>query len=156
MVFSAVVFQLHWRQSKHNFARCYIHGYTFQGTDCPYRVTTFLSDNTSLISCGYSSLRPFIPDFSSLKQSCLTLESWLLCFHRTDSLALMDVYAMAFESSPKYALITPASSWISFGVPSAIFTPYSKTATLSAVPITTFMSCSMRRNGYACIPHAFD
>ena len=33
----------------------------------------------------------------------------------------------------------------SSGVPSAIFSPWSRTVTRSLIPMTTFMSCSMRR-----------
>ena len=45
---------------------------------------------------------------------------------------------------PRYASITRSSAWISAGVPSAIFPPYSSTVMRSETPITTFMSCSMR------------
>ena len=46
---------------------------------------------------------------------------------------------------PRYASMTFASRWISAGVPSAIFSPWSRTETRSQRPITTFMLCSMRR-----------
>src|SRR5438445_9095801 len=45
---------------------------------------------------------------------------------------------------PRYASITRASLRTSSGLPSAIFSPWSRTTIRSEIPMTTFMSCSMR------------
>src|SRR6266511_2361682 len=54
-------------------------------------------------------------------------------------------FAPSTACLPRYASITRVSFCTSSGEPSAIFSPYSSTVTRSETPITTRMSCSIRR-----------
>src|SRR6266566_4253779 len=57
---------------------------------------------------------------------------------------------------PRYASITRGSRWTSWGVPSAIFSPYSSTVTRSEQFITTRMSCSIRSTVRPCSLRSFS
>src|ERR1700704_5225330 len=61
-----------------------------------------------------------------------------------DVLDLEDRHQATF-AFPRYASMTSGSRWTASGTPSAIFVPWSSTVTRSEIPITTFMSCSIRR-----------